>query len=75
MAIYVLTSVLVAVLAAISLIAFAVGVLGAFGMMQIKRCTGCGHLTWDRVDACPYCRHPHLAHPFASLRNAHLRNL
>lgn len=76
MAIYILTSVLVAVLATATLVAFAVGVLGAFGMLQLNRCTGCGHLTLDRGDssACPYCRHPYLAHPIAHLRHPHLRH-
>lgn len=77
MAIYVLTSALVAVLAAASLIAFAIGVLGAFGMVHLKRCSGCGHLISDRSEsgACPYCRHSYLTHQMARLRHPHLRHL
>lgn len=69
MAIYVVTAALVAILAAASLVALALGVLGAFGVLHLARCTKCGHLAVGEnpSSACPYCRHPNLAHPIAAI--------
>ena len=73
MATYVVTSLLVALLAAISLLAFAVGMLGVMGFSCLSRCRLCGHLTLaaERPESCPYCRHPHLTHPFAARHRPH----
>lgn len=73
MAVYVVASVLVAVLAVASLIAFAVGVLGAFGVPCLIRCPQCRHMTLGvRQSAnCLQCRHPHLKHPIAARHLGH----
>ena len=73
MAVYVLTAVLVAILAIASLAAFVLGVLGAFGVLHLARCAKCGHLViGDKLPVgCPYCRHPHLAHPITAIHRPH----
>jgi hypothetical protein len=77
MAIYVLIAILVSVLAVMTFAALAVGVLGLLGILRLERCARCGHLT--ATDArippltCAQCRHPHLAHPIATLHHVQLR--
>jgi hypothetical protein len=73
MAVYVIASVLVAVLAAASMIALAVGVLGALGAPCLLRCARCGHLTLATHEPfCLHCRHPYLTHPVAALHHVQL---
>ena len=68
MAVYVVAGVLVAVLAVASLIAFAVGVLGAFGAPCLIRCAQCRHMTLGvrHSTNCLQCRHPRPKHPIAA---------
>jgi len=78
MAIYVVITVLASVLAVVTFAALAIGTLGLFGILRLDRCARCGHLT--ATDAripprtCPQCRHPHFAHPIASLHHVSLRH-
>jgi hypothetical protein len=70
---YVVACALVAALAVASLIAFVVGVLGAFGAPCLIRCPECDHTTLGirQSAACLKCRHPHLTHPIAARHFGH----
>lgn len=71
---YVVTVVLIFLLAAASCVALLLGVLGEAGVLRYSRCQRCAHLvvTYDDTTAptCLYCRHTRLTHPFRALRQA-----
>ena len=60
-ALEVLGAVVLLVLVAASTWMAVTGLLGAGGIMRLRRCRACGHLrpSWPRqATFCPYCRHP-----------------
>jgi len=69
MALEILTSLLVVVLAVATLVAALVGLLGITGALRLLRCERCDHLVvtsaLHRPGTCAYCRHDRLFHPVA----------
>ncbi|MGI8677698.1 MAG: hypothetical protein ACR2LX_03235 [Jatrophihabitans sp.] len=69
-----MTSVLVGLLAVVSIVALAIGVFAAFGGMRLARCPQCGHMitapSHGPSTVCPYCRHQRVAHLFTAVRDA-----
>ena len=63
MAIEVVLGALVVVMLAIATFMALEGIMGAIGAVEIGRCRTCDHLiVMAKSAACPYCRHPRLAH-------------
>jgi len=72
MTLYIVSSVLVLVLVAVSSAAFMLGLLGEVGVVRLARCPQCAHFAVTSRGSgmtCPYCRHVHLAHPLSTMRH------
>jgi len=72
MSLYVVVTVLIAALIAVSGLFFVVGALGLVGVVRLAPCPRCAHMVLSSRDAeqrCPYCRHDHLAHPLRTMRH------
>lgn len=75
MALEILTSLLVVVLAVATVYAAIVGLLGSTGALRLLRCERCAHLVitsgFRAPGTCGYCRHDRLLHPFYARHHAH----
>ena len=75
MVIEIITGVLVAALAIVTIFAAYIGVAGMFGHVYFSSCTHCGRrsmsLSADPHASCVNCRHELLLHPVASAHRVH----
>lgn len=73
MVIDIITGILIAALAIVTLVALLIGLLAAGDFIRLQRCPRCGHwivqASAQGSAACPYCRHEHLSHPITTLRH------
>lgn len=73
MALDVVVSVLVLVVAAATCFAFTLGLLGEFGVVRLRRCPQCASFMVSLSGAanrrCVSCRHAHLTHPLRTIRH------
>jgi hypothetical protein len=72
MSLYVVVTLLIVALIAVSGLFFVVGALGLAGVVRLTPCPRCAHMVMTSRDAeqqCPYCRHDHLAHPLRTMRH------